>query len=372
MAESNLMDKTHTLLDQLGKAFLELEALNYAAEDKVCWKEIEEHFRQLETEMVKKYSELQDREKAFKEEESEFLSFLEVKEADVAAKEQDMIDRLQELKDAAVASIREVRGSHPSAALEAIDVGDNKESKVSNPHGDKNAILTAQEETPLKIDDNGVAGEVKPNPQLTQFCEQMDSKGLLNYIIENHKNIPSIRDELSVALESATEPGRLVLASLEGLHPLVSNTQEGDKNHAVLLDMLKSCLILLEALATLLAKADPSADHFLSPEIKQQAKAIADKWKPMMADGGIGAANGSSLEAEAFFQILATFRIGSAFDEDELCKIVLAVVQKRQMPELYHSLDLAHKMQGWCYCNYLTERELGPLSTFRLYLTLFL
>lgn len=346
MADSNLMDKTHSLIEQLGKAFLVLESHKYAAEDKVFWKEIEEHFRHLETVMVKKFLELEIREKAFNEEESEFLSFLEVREADVAAKEQDMIDRIQELKNAAVTAIAEVRANHPSATLEPIDVGDNKESKVSSPHGDKNAILTAQEEPPFKTDENGVAGEVKPSPELTQFCEQMDAKGLLNFTMENHKNIPAIRDELSVALESATKPGRLVLASLEGFYPPDSNTQEGDKKYAVLQGMRKSCLILLEAMATLLAKAGPSADHLLNLEIKQQAKAIADEWKPKMADGGTDAANGNSLEAEAFLQILATFRVASEFDEEELCKIVLAVVQNRQMPELCRSLGLAHKMPG--------------------------
>ncbi|KAL7170000.1 hypothetical protein ACSBR2_034954 [Camellia fascicularis] len=41
---------------------------------------------------------------------------------------------------------------------------------------------------------------------------------------------------------------------------------------------------------------------------------------------------------------LATFRILSEFDEDELCKLVLAVAHQRRAPELCHSLGLTHKM----------------------------
>ncbi|WOG93036.1 hypothetical protein DCAR_0312315 [Daucus carota subsp. sativus] len=346
MAESNIMDKTGDLIKQLGKAFLELQSHKETAENKIMWKEIEEHYCQLQTTMVKQFSELESREKAYKEEESEFYSFLEVRAANVVAKEQDMMDRVQELKNEAVAAITEVRAMHPSASLESTDVGYNKESKISSPSGDKNAILTAKEEPHKTVESDGVVGEVELRHKLTQFCEQMNAKGLVSFILENQKIVPRISDEVSVALESASEPGRLVLASLEGFFPSDPNTQEGNKKDAVLQGMRQSCLVVLDAMATLLAKADFRADHLLNPEFKQQAKAIADMWKPNMADAGIHAANGNSLEAEAFLQLLSVFRIASEFDDEELCKLVLAVVKKRQLPELCRSLGLAHKMPG--------------------------
>ncbi|KAL8124970.1 FRIGIDA-like protein 3 [Apium graveolens] len=346
MAESNIMDKTGVLIEQLGKAFLDLESHKVAAEDKVFWKEIEEHFCQLQTTMVKQLSELESKEKAFKEEESEFYSFLEAREANVAAKEQDMMDRVQELKNEAVAAIEEVRATHPSASLESMDVGYNKEIKVSSPSGDKNAIFTSHEVPHKTVESDGVVGEIELRHELTQFCEQMNAKGLLSFIVENKKLLPCIRNELSVALESASEPSRLVLASLEGFFPSDPKTQEGNKKDAVFQGMRQSCLVILDAMATLLAKAGPRVDHLLNPEIKQRAKAIAHKWKPNMANAGIHAANGNSLEAEAFLQLLAIFRIASEFDDEELCKLVLVVAQKRQLPELCRSLGLAHKMPG--------------------------
>ncbi|KAL3019586.1 hypothetical protein AAZX31_05G094300 [Glycine max] len=108
--------------------------------------------------------------------------------------------------------------------------------------------------------------------------------------------------------------------------------------------MRKSCIIILEAMATLLARADPGADHLLNPQTKQHAKAIADEWRPNLARADTDAANGNSLEAKAFFQLISTFKIASEFDEEELCKLVLAVAQLRQAPELCCSIGLIHKM----------------------------
>ncbi|XVF15476.1 hypothetical protein REPUB_Repub09cG0156800 [Reevesia pubescens] len=93
-----------------------------------------------------------------------------------------------------------------------------------------------------------------------------------------------------------------------------------------------------------LARIDPSADHLLNPKTKQQAKAIADKWKPKLSNAGSDATNGNSLEAEAFLQLFATFRIGSEFDEEELCKLFVVVAHCRQALELYRSIGLTQKM----------------------------
>ncbi|KAH7856620.1 hypothetical protein Vadar_003602 [Vaccinium darrowii] len=65
------------LLEQLGKAFLELEAHNDAAEDNVQWSEIEHYFQHLETTMKKKSEELELKEE-YTEKESSPLPFLPV------------------------------------------------------------------------------------------------------------------------------------------------------------------------------------------------------------------------------------------------------------------------------------------------------
>ncbi|XP_062004141.1 FRIGIDA-like protein 3 [Rosa rugosa] len=339
-------DTSQCLIDQLGMVLLELNAHSHTAEDRVQWTEIEEHFRNLELTLKKKSEELEAKEKKFEEQEAETCTLLVEREATVIAKEQALLDRVQELKDAAVAAIAEARDIHQSRNSEPMNDGTNKDSKVSSSLGDTNS---PQEDIPTKKGDNakGMASDVKPRPELRQFCEQMDAKGLLNYIAENHKKLNVARQELTIALESASEPAQLVLDSLEGFYPLDETNQPEGKKDPVLRGKRRSCLMLMESLTTLASKADRVADHLLNPETKQQAKAIADEWRPKLFSGAIDAANGISLEAEAFLQLLATFRIASEFDEEELCKVVLAAVaHRRQTPELCRSLGLTHKMPG--------------------------
>ncbi|KAK6923996.1 Frigida-like [Dillenia turbinata] len=341
------LDTITSLREQLGKALLDLESCNGASDDKIQWNEIEEHFLNLEASLKKKCEELEVKEKEFEENESKIRASLAEREAAVSALEQGLLDRIQELKDAAVTAIAETWAIHKPP--EPLDVGDNKDSKVSSSLDDIHALLSdSEEKSPDRTGENveGGAVEVKPRQELMQLCEQMDAKGLLNFTMQNRKYRTAIRGELSVALESATEPARLVLDSLEGFFPPDESTQQGENKDAALIGMRRSCITLLEAMTNLLTRADPGLDHLLNPETKQQAKAIADDWKPKLDNGGTDAANGNSLEVEAFLQLLATYKIASEFDEDELCKLVLAVARRRQAPELCRSLGLAHKIPG--------------------------
>lgn len=340
-----------SLIEQLGKVLVELEVHKNASDNKVQWQEIEEHFRTLETMLKRKSEELEAKEKEYEEKESKTHALLAEREAAVAVKEQDFTDRVQELKDAAVAAIADARANYQLTSLDPFDGGDNQDSKVSSSLGD---TKSPDEDFPHEMGENDKGVDVKPRPEITQFCEQMDAKGLLNFTMENKNNLYGIREELSVALESATEPARLVLDLLEAFYPPDETNKPLDERDAYLQGMRKSCITILEAMATLLARIDPGADHLLNPETKQQAKAIADEWKPKLSSAGIDIANANSLEAHAFLQLLATFRIASEFDEEQLCKLVLVVPRRRQAPELCRSLGLSHKVQGWCFFNKLT------------------
>lgn len=334
-----------SLMEQLFKAVLELQACKDASVNKVQWTEIEQHFRNLEMTLKKKGEDLEAKEKEYKEKEAETLALISEREAAVAAKEQLYLDRVQELKDAAVAAIAEAGANFQPTSEEPLDAGDSKDTKVSSPVGDKNS---SDEEFTHKTGENteNVAADVKSRPELTHFCEQMDAKGLLNFLMENQKNLNAICRELPVALESASEPARLVLNSLKEFYPPDETIQTVDQRDAALQGMQKSCVVLIEAMAAFLARIDPGADHLLNPETKQQAKAIADEWKPKLSNAGSDAANGNSLEAEVFLQLLATFRIALEFDEEELCKLLVVVAHRRQAPELCRSIGLTHKMPG--------------------------
>ncbi|KAJ7944486.1 FRIGIDA-like protein [Quillaja saponaria] len=312
---------TLPVIEQLRKAFLELEAHRDASEDKVQWVEIENHFCNLETALKEKLAELEAKEREYEEKEAETNTLLVERKAAVASNEQDLVDWVQELKDAAISAIVEARAYHQPPSLVFVNDVEDKDSKVSSSLTDTNS---PDEEFSCKSGDNGegVAVGVKSCPEeLIQFCEQMDAQGLLKYIMENKKNLSIIREELSTALE----PARLVLDLLEGLYPSDETTQPGDKRGAALHGMHKSCLVFMEAMAILLARADPGADHILNPETKQQAKAIADEWKPNFS---------------------LPLGLLQSLNEEELCKLVLAVAHRRQAPELCRSIGLTHKVPG--------------------------
>lgn len=324
-----------SLVEKLDKALIELEARKDGAFGMVSFAEITKHFRDLEEKMMKKYAELEAKEKAFKQEQSDAYKLLAAREAAVAAKEHDMFNRIQVLKDAAVAALSESRPNDVPPSVDTDDIVD----------------ATTEKKVTSSLDETNVCPKVVTfHQELTHFCEQMDSRGLLSFVTKNQKDITVLCDELSDALKSSSDPGRLILNSLDGFYPYPPDGNNNKKDTAALRGMRQSCINLMEAMNAILAKTDMGPDHLLTYEIKQQAKSIADEWFPKLArDGIVDAANGKSLEAEAFLQLLATFRIVSEFEEDQLCKLVLAVSERRQAPELCRSLGLAHKMPGWSF-----------------------
>ncbi|KAG1366849.1 FRIGIDA-like protein 3 [Cocos nucifera] len=340
------IESATAMLEQLGKAFEELESQRESfLQNKIQWDGIKEHFHDLERSLKNKCDELEEKQGVFEEKQSRTRALIAEREAAVAAKEQASSNSLQELRDIAVSAIAEARQKYKVASPEPVDIRGSKAKKVSTSLDDPNAPPAPEEKNP----DNG-SGElaetgIKPRPQLKQLCEQMDAKGLLKFISENRKNLATLRGELSAALKNATEPARLVLDSLEGFYPLDQSNLQGNEDSA-LQGLRRSCLVLMESAAPLLGIAEPGVDHPVSSEIKQQAKAIADEWKPKLAGVDIDASNGYSLEAQAFLQLLATFSIAPEFDEDELCKLIIAVSRRRQAPELCHSLGLTQKMPG--------------------------
>ncbi|XP_038983411.1 FRIGIDA-like protein 3 isoform X1 [Phoenix dactylifera] len=341
------IESATSMLELLGKALEELESQRESSlQNKIQWDDIEEHVHNLERSLKNKFDEVAEKQRMFEEKQSETHALIAEREASVAAKEQSSLDRLQELRDIAVSAIAEARKKYKVASPEPVDIRESKIKKVSTSLNDPNATPASAEKNP----DNGsgdlaeaVAVEIKPRPQLKQLCEQMDAKGLLKFISENWKSLATLREELSLALKYAPEPAQLVLDSLEGLYPPDQSNLQGNEDSA-LQGLRRSCLVLMESAAPLLGITEPGVDHPVSSEIKQQAKAIADEWKPKLAGVDIDASNGYSLEAQAFLQLLATFNIAPGFDEDELCKLVIAVSRRRQAPQLCRSLGLTQKM----------------------------
>ncbi|XXG62081.1 hypothetical protein AAC387_Pa05g0521 [Persea americana] len=339
-----LINSTTSKIRQLQQAFAELES-HRAVSLNLKWKELEEHFHGLERSLRKRFNELEDQEKEFQTKVLEAQEMLEKREAVVEAKEQASLERLQEKRDAALFAIGDALEKYKKV------VGEPFTKSMSNDHAD--AILEEKPAVKAATPDSSDAKparndimEVNPRPELIKLCEEMDSKGLHKFISDNRKDLSALREEIPFALKRATDPGRLVLDSMEDFYSMEIPLLDG-KRESSLLGLRRTCIMLMESLMSLLTdmESDPAADSsVISSRSKEQAKAIADEWKPKLDHLDTEACYGNSLEAHAFLQLLATFGIVSEFNQHELCKLIPLVSRRRQTAELCRFLGLTEKM----------------------------
>ncbi|XP_058101921.1 FRIGIDA-like protein 3 [Magnolia sinica] len=343
---ATLIDSTTSKIQQLQQAFAELEG-HRAVSLNLKWKELEEHFHGLERSLKKRFVELEDEEKEYETKASEAREMLEKREAVVVAKEQASLGQLQEKRDAALSAIGDAFEKYKKALAETVVNG------VSNGNTDvtveeKSDITTAEVNTADAQPAKNGGLDVKPRPQLTKLCEEMDAAGLHKFISDNRKNLAAIREEIPFALKSAPEPARLVLDGLEDFYRVELPLPDGKKDSS-LLGLRRTCLMLMESLGVLLTSSEsesPVDNPLISLDIREQAKTIANGWKPKLDNLDNDASTGNSLEAHAFLQLLATFGIASEFDQDEICKLIPTVSRRRQTADLCRSLGLSEKMPG--------------------------
>lgn len=338
-----LIDSTTSKIQQLQQAFAELESHN-AVSLNLKWKELEEHFHGLENSLKTRFVELQDQEKEYETKVMETQEMLEKQEAVVVAKEQATLEQLQGKRDAALSDIGYVFGKYrvlPPVSMK--DVSNGVPDTMIEEKLDVKPVSLNSDEVIVKEDNN-------PQSELMKLCENMDSKGLHKFISDNRKNLASIREEIPIALRNAADPFALVLDSLKDFYSGEILGLDGKKD-ASLLGLRRTCLMLMESLGSLMEDtvSDYPYNKILTSDIRQQAKLIANDWKPKLNDLDIDANNGNSLEAHAFLQLLATFGIASEFDEGEICKLIPAVSRRRQTADLCRSLGLTQKMPGWSW-----------------------
>ncbi|KAK8583074.1 hypothetical protein V6N13_021791 [Hibiscus sabdariffa] len=343
----SFMDSTASKIQQLQKAFAELESQR-ALTLNLKWKDLEEHFSGLEKSLKRRFHELEDQEKEFETKTRNAREMLQKREADVVAKEQATLVRLQKKRDAAVFAITNALEKHGKLSSEQpADVncnGDSGELSVEEKPPDSVATENNSEDVKSSFENGNF--EVKSYPQLVKLCENMDSEGLQKFISDNRKNLASLREEIPWALKAAASPARLVLESLEGFYLSEVLNVDGKKD-SNLLGLRRTCIMLMECLSFLLSTLDiVSVSALISEDIKDQAKLIAEEWKPKLDSLDMDASNGNSLEAHAFLQLLATFGIASDFNEEELSRLIPMVSRRRQAADLCRSLGLSEKMPG--------------------------
>lgn len=277
---------------RLEEAFTLLDAQRGVLEKcTLQWKELTDHYASLEESLQKKFEELAEKEKNLELKTKETEELLDKREQSIESNEETYLARLEEQKNAALA-----------------------------------AIESGKSENSLKF-----------------LCEKMDAEGLWRFIVERRKDVTALRAELPSALESAIDPARLVLQALEGFYD--KGTGKTEKKDSGLGDQRRACSLLLESLLPLLADPTMGAERpVVSPSTKEQARVIANEWKSRIDVDADPANAAKPLEVQAFLQLVATFGIAAEFPKDDLCKLVLAVSWRRQIPKLCGALGLTEKM----------------------------
>nr|GMD14001.1 FRIGIDA-like protein 3 [Ipomoea batatas] len=341
-----LMDSTTSKIQQLQKAFAELES-HRAVTLNMKWKQLEEHFHGLEKSLKRRFTELEDQEKEFESKIVQSKEMLENREAAVVAKEQASLVRLQEKRDAAISAITIALDKHrnPFSAGPTVNFEDQVDSCVVEEKSLDATTIVLNVGDYGKLYETGNV-EVKSYPELVKLCKEMDSDGLHKFISDNRKNLAAIREEIPLALTAAADPASLVLDSLKGFYNLEMSNLEAKKD-ANLLGIRRTCIMLMECLNMLLTNVKMgSVLSSILENVKDRAKAIAEEWKPKLDELDADANHGNSLEAHAFLQLVDTFGINSDFDQEGLIKLIPMVSRRRQTADLCRSLGLSDKMPG--------------------------
>ncbi|KAG8472487.1 hypothetical protein CXB51_034172 [Gossypium anomalum] len=196
-------------------------------------------------------------------------------------------------------------------------------------------------------------------------------QGVEKYINDHVKEREAIRMELPDALQSAADPGAMVLDAMEGFY--AENSQSRGEKDPEFLGLRRVCVVLLEQLM--------ETGLSFSEEVRERAKKLALEWK-----GKVRLRKDNSLETSAFLHLVATYSLGAMFDKEELVGYFFTIAKFRQATMLCRSIGLGEKVHGKIIsflieCNaYLVHLILGfdsklldsgkQLLAVRLYLSL--
>ncbi|KAK8997307.1 hypothetical protein V6N11_020789 [Hibiscus sabdariffa] len=174
-----------------------------------------------------------------------------------------------------VVSVPVLEHTRCSTHFSSLKPGDPLASKPLTTLGRVDSITVSDVNPPLNCDQPsssssvGLAAtrvdSVVTRPELKEFCERMDWKGLMKYIHGQEERV-SIQKELPGALKSAPDPGAMVLDAVEGFYA-ENDLNEGNKD-IDLSGFRRICMYLLEQLM--------KTGLSFSEEVRKRAKNLGD------------------------------------------------------------------------------------------------
>ncbi|CAK7340845.1 unnamed protein product [Dovyalis caffra] len=184
------------------------------------------------------------------------------------------------------------------------------------------------------------------------FSVKMDGKALQIFLNEHCKHNDKMKNEVFIALGLSSDPAKLVLDAMEGFYPPRLRKDDVEFKEVV---VKTSCNLLLEQLM----KISPP----IKPHVRKEAMRLAFNWMTKMRVD-----DQQYLEVLGFFNLLAAYGLGSAFDSDELISRLVIIARNRQTPEFLCLLGLADKIPGKLLMLELDGESVPPGPLLRDYL----
>ncbi|GLT87402.1 hypothetical protein SLE2022_054880 [Rubroshorea leprosula] len=153
----------------------------------------------------------------------------------------------------------------------------------------------------------------------------MDGEAL-RFLLQTPKNDNKMHTEITDALQSVTDPARLVLDTIYGFGP---SKMEKNKGFSLCVT-LQSCLSLLQQLR----RISPE----IKPQVTDEAMKYAFDWKQKLGK------KREYLEVTCFLQFLATYGLATAFKPDELLDLLDNDYWRQKAPDLCEVLGLVEEI----------------------------
>ncbi|XVF56931.1 hypothetical protein PTKIN_Ptkin06aG0160200 [Pterospermum kingtungense] len=164
--------------------------------------------------------------------------------------------------------------------------------------------------------------------ELQSLSISMDATGLILFLSKHVEDHNLMRDDISNALQLASDPAKLVLDALSRFFR--SKSGDGFKGPA-LSNARKSCILLLEQLRACSVQIECNAN--------EEALKLAVEWKKRMEEK-----YPQGVMAYGFLQFIITYCLKSAYDADELLRLLVTASEYRQSPDLCLALGLVDKI----------------------------
>ncbi|KAL5566980.1 hypothetical protein UlMin_030144 [Ulmus minor] len=310
---------------QIRKAFKFLKThASAVANFTLQWQDLEDHFKFIQTSIQSKLEELEEQRQRRRPNSPEPQSD-SVFESEANSEGTQLKHTLQsqsKVEETQLNNLQTQLKNHESFSANAVlQSGANSEGTQSK------LVDTQMSNFQSKLKNQEKEESLSAN-RVCNGISLSDGKALLVHVKERlNEQDSSFREDVRNALKCSEDCGKLVLEAIGGFYPL--NWKRGVID-SELGAIRRCCVLLLEELM--------EVRPLIKPEVRDLACKLALEWKAKMKVEMV-----YSMEVFAFLLLLAAYELVGEFQSDEILRLMINVVQRRQAIDLFRALGFADK-----------------------------